>query len=177
MFNHEFRKRLAQALVPRPCPKCSAPGPHDPRWLLQAPVRATFPQGDFRRAYAIGIAARLSFAADVAARDLGLELPWKQPVTMHLVNVPNEPGTMRLMAFVGAKRYVENVRLEWPCLVFEKLCEKMALDLVPADERQQELRAALVRQLDLRWPDADFHVCGISTTPAVQRVVEEFEGG
>lgn len=171
-----LNRELAKLLVPRPCPKCSAKGPHDPRWLMRTPVPATFPLGDFRRAYAVGIAARLSFAGDVAQHDLGLELPWKQIVKLHMFNVPNEPRTVRLMAEVGPRQYAENVQLVWPCLFFEKLCLRMALDLVPDDEHQQERREALTRQLDLRWPDADFHVCGISTTPSVARVVKEFEG-
>lgn len=154
-----FNPVLAKLLVPRPCPKCGT------KTLTN----------DFRRAYAVGLAARVSFAADVAKRDLGIELPWKQAFVVHMLPVPTEPGVARMLATVGARKYAENVSLGETCDAFEALARLVALDLLP--EQHSDARESFEAMLALRWPDADFHVCGISSTPSVKRVVEAFEGG
>jgi len=169
-FSNEFRRNLVDKVEPPLCPLC---------FLKNGQLQ--WPTGrDFRKSYAVGIAARLSYASDIAAIHLGWDFPWKLAHVVHMVAVPTEHNVSRMLLIVGERKYAENIRLVWPCEEYEALCQRVALDVAEGCSIEhytsKEVRESLELQLKLHWKDADFHVCGKSTTLAVARVVKEFAG-
>ncbi len=181
-FSMDFRKTLVDAAAPSPrklCPRCF-PHDHHVDWMKEKPrVLTVAPGTDIRPMYALAIAARVSYACDVATTDLGWDLPWKQTFVVHVVHVPTEAGVVRILAEVGGDRHADNFEMTTPNLAFERWCQDIALKLVdkhvPEGLTPEEAKAALDAQLKLRWPEADFHTCGRSVTPAVKRIVDGYE--
>lgn len=161
-FPERFKRVLADLIEPPLCPVCTA---------------GVFPEGrDPRRAYAVGAAARLSVASEIARNVLGWEMPWRLHHVVHMVPVPGESGVWRMLLDAGGFRGAANLPPGWPCEAYEGLCRGIALDVAmaapPPGGTREVLEAALLEGMR----GTDLHVCGRSTDPAVARVVREFGG-
>lgn len=165
-FSRDFRSGLANAAS-------------IPLKKLCMPCRNVPENADMTPMYALALAARVSYASDVATQDLGWALPWNHAYVVHTVPVPTEADTVRVMAGVDTHRFGQNFQTVWPNPLFERWCQDIALRLleqhVPEGLTYDEAKAALDTQLRLRWADADFHTCGRSATPAVKRIVDGYE--